>query len=51
MSVKGATMSFIIILVIVAALIGLVIYVTVTYGNKPITEIPAWAFFVLIGRR
>ena len=42
----------IVIAVFVVIALGVTIYVYITYGNKPITEIPAWAatFFVGGGR-
>lgn len=33
----------------VVAVIGFYFYVLIHYGNKPITEIPAWAYIFLRG--
>lgn len=34
---------------LMCGLIGVEIYVWVTYGDAPITEIPAWALFFMFG--
>lgn len=36
-----------ILILAVLAFIGLEIYVWVTYGGKPVTEIPAWALWFM----
>ncbi len=39
-----------IILLIALGFIALIIYVWIAYGNKPVTEIPAWALAIMFGR-
>lgn len=34
---------------LICGLIGIEIYVWVTYANVPITEIPSWALFFMFG--
>jgi cytosine/uracil/thiamine/allantoin permease len=34
----------------IVAILGLVIYVYVKYGGKPITEIPSWAVPFFLGK-
>ena len=46
--------STLIIIIIVAVLIALVateIYVWTTYGNTPVSEVPAWALWFMLTRR
>lgn len=39
----------VIILSLLFAFVGIEIYVWVQYGNKPITEIPSWVLFFMLG--
>ena len=44
------TIFLVVILVITVGAIAASITALVMYGNKPITEIPAWALMFMIGR-
>lgn len=37
-------------IIFIAAVIGFGVYVWVTYGGKPITEIPSWAVPFFLGK-
>lgn len=40
---------FALLTLIIIAYVGIEIYVWVTYGGKPIDEIPAWALWFMFG--
>lgn len=43
--------SYIIAILIVLSVIGITIYIWITYGNKPINEVPSWAAWWMLGGR
>ena len=48
---KGSMLFTIIICLLVIALLALNITACVKYGNKPITEVPAWAVYFILGAK
>ena len=53
LTAKGETMDKLVkvlIFLFIVAVLGLGIYVLVTYGDKPITEIPSWAVPFFFGK-
>ena len=41
---------FILTIIFVITIIGFEIYLWLTYGDKPVNEIPAWALLFLLGK-
>lgn len=45
------TFGIIFLVLIVLVVIVIDVYAFIKYGNTPITEVPAWAYFFLMGGR
>lgn len=49
MNDKGLTVVELIILIFMCTLIAIMVYALIKYGNKPVSEMPIWVYW-LIGR-
>ena len=47
MNNKGLTVLELIILIFLVGLIGLTLYGLICYGNKPVSEMPIWLYWLL----
>ncbi len=47
MNDKGMTLVELIITIILAVIIGITIWGLIRYGNKPVSEMPIWLYWLL----
>ena len=47
MNNKGMTLVELIITIILVAIIGITIWGLICYGNKPVSEMPIWLYWLL----